>query len=84
MPQEQVEYYCPICRQHHATGNPDVKTQILHTVVQLERTYGRAHTSSVAAHVSLSEVQTWRYLKDMEADGRIQRIGQRGGWRRAA
>ena len=65
---------------------PLSKTEIyiLQVVTELEALTGKAHTQDVAAAISLSYHQALRYLKHMEASGKVRRIGQRGGWKRIA
>jgi Mn-dependent DtxR family transcriptional regulator len=58
--------------------------QILHSIVFLTRQTGKATTQAIASDIFLSPSQTWRYLRRLEAEGQVQRIGERGGWKRAA
>jgi Mn-dependent DtxR family transcriptional regulator len=58
--------------------------EILHSIELLTRRAGKATTQAIASDIFLSAVQTWRYLKRLEDEGQVQRIGERGGWKRAA
>lgn len=60
----------------------DLEAQILMVIASLERNNGKATTKAVATQIHLSQVQTWRYLKQMESQGSLRRVGKRGGWLR--
>ena len=58
--------------------------QIIHSIEFLTRQMGKATTQSIASDIFLSSSQTWRYLRRLEDEGQVRRIGARGGWKRAA
>jgi len=58
----------------------DIEAQLLSYINLMELQEGKASTSALATYLHLSEVQTWRYLRNLEKAGTIQRIGARGGW----
>jgi Mn-dependent DtxR family transcriptional regulator len=74
---------CSICRQVHQ-GGLSTEQKLLHAIANMERFSGKASTRALAVRLHLSEVQTWRYLKQMEMTGQVQRVGRRGGWQRVA
>lgn len=43
-------------------------------------TYAPARTTAIAQRVYLSAGHMRRYLRKMEAEGAVRRVGQRGGW----
>lgn len=75
---------CDICRLEH-TGKPlPPEAQLLHVIAQMERNYGKANTTALATELYMSRAQVWRYLCQLEEEGRVKRVGERGGWRRVA
>lgn len=58
--------------------------QTLRVIHKLEQSHGKAVTHDVADSIGLSYHQTLRYLTRLAAEGHIERIGKRGGWRSAA
>lgn len=74
---------CSVCRQVHQ-GILSIEQEVLHAIANIERFAIKASTRALAVRLHLSEVQTWRYLKQMERAGQVKRIGRRGGWKRAA
>jgi uncharacterized membrane protein len=74
---------CPVCGEQVDSG-ASTEHEILHSIDHLTRKMGKATTQAIASGIYLSSSQTWRYLKRLEQEGQIQRIGERGGWNRAA
>jgi len=60
------------------------ENQILRAIDSISRRAGKATTIAIATEMHLSESQIRRYLNRLELSGRVQRIGERGGWQRAA
>jgi DNA-binding IclR family transcriptional regulator len=61
-----------------------VEGQILHYLARMERIQYKASTMEIANAISLSKAQTFRYMRELEATGKVKRIGERGGWKRSA
>lgn len=74
---------CPQCGEMIDSAD-STEHQILHSIEFLTRRAGKATTLSIAGDIFLSSSQTWRYLRRLEDDGQVRRIGARGGWKRAA
>ena len=74
---------CETCGQiiDFQTGT---ENQILGAIERISRRAGKATTIAIATEIHLSESQIRRYLKRLEDSGRVQRIGERGGWQKAA
>jgi len=54
---------------------------ILAAITEIHRaTYAPAKTISLAQRIYMSQEQTRRYLRALEASGVVRRVGQRGGW----
>lgn len=83
---EETHWYtqCPNCRFVYDLPLQAIESDILQAVAVTERNSGKATTRAVAMKVMLSETQTYRYLTRLEQQGRIRRIGTKGGWRMAA
>jgi len=75
--------YCPVCGEL-IDSSASTEHEILHTIDHLTRKMGKATTQAIASDIFLSASQTWRYLKHLEDEGQVRRIGERGGWKRAA
>lgn len=74
---------CPICRRLHRDPL-EIEAEILHILHRLEHSRDKSSTKAVSVRLHLSMEQTRRYLRQMEVEGEIRRIGRRGGWRRLA
>lgn len=82
--QDYSQASCPHCGYHFRLPYQPIEQQIFQAVRSGERHSGRASTKSVAVQVYLSDDQTYRYLRKMEQEGKIRRIGKKGGWRTVA
>ena len=78
------QVHCPHCGYEFELPYQPIEKQILREVASGERHQGKATTKSVAVRIRLSEDQTFRYLHKMEQEGKVLRVGTKGGWRTAA
>ena len=78
-----ISPYCETCGQV-IDFQAATEKQILRAIEGITRRAGKATTIAIATEIHLSESQIRRYLNRMEESGHVQRIGERGGWKRAA
>ena len=77
-----ISFSCETCGQV-IDFQKATEAHILRAIDSISRRAGKATTVAIATEMHLSESQIRRYLTRMEASGRVQRIGERGGWQRA-
>lgn len=83
---DEPELYttCPHCGHHYALPFSPIERQIIDAVAELNRHSPSATAEAIAFEVSLHPATVRRHLNEIEKTGQIKRIGQRGGWKRAA
>lgn len=79
--QQGHEIQCQTCGSVMALPYQPIEEQIIRAVVAAQRNEGKARTRAVAVRVMLSDDQTFRYLQKLEQQGRVRRVGVKGGWR---
>jgi len=79
---QQVQ--CPTCGHTIRLPFLPIEEQIMKAVIAAQRNEGKARTKAIAVRVMMSEDQTFRYLQKLEQQGRVRRVGVKGGWRTAA
>ncbi|NJL95440.1 MAG: hypothetical protein HC915_17805 [Anaerolineae bacterium] len=84
MDPDNSQIQCPNCGHVVELPYKPIEKQILDAVRSGERHMGKATTMQVAVQVFLSDDQTYRYLHKLEREGKVRRVGRKGGWRSAA